>query len=162
MANGKTGKTGRTAGKTAGKKAGRKAGRKAGGKAGRKAGRTEERQEKDVPGIQYLAAIPQGKGVAVLPLLHVEGKAKLIQAIFHRYNEVRLRRHVLLESTDVPVQNIQSVRFVQYTIFIQKGYSSTKYPVSNDLPVHNLHSERIFQCTNIQSVTTFQYKIFSQ
>jgi hypothetical protein len=36
---------------------------------------------------------------------------------------------------DTLVQNIQSVRIFQYTIFSQQGYSSTKYSVSRDIPV---------------------------
>jgi hypothetical protein len=54
-------------------------------------------------------------------------------------------------SSDISVQNNQSVGIFQYKIFSQSGYSSTKYSVSRDIPVQN-----------IQTVGIFQYKIFSQ
>ena len=42
-------------------------------------------------------------------------------------------------------------RNIQYKIFNQQGYSSTKYSICKDIPVQHIQSARIFQ-----------YKIFSQ
>jgi hypothetical protein len=51
----------------------------------------------------------------------------------------------------MPVQNIQSRRIFQYTIFSQEGYSSLKYSARKDIPAQKSQSGGIFQ-----------YKIFSQ
>ena len=68
--------------------------------------------------------------------------------IFSQYRYFSTKHSV---SMDIPAQNSQSARILQYKIFSQCGYSSTKYSVSRDVPVQN-----------IQSVGIFQYKTFNQ
>jgi hypothetical protein len=68
-----------------------------------------------------------------------------------RSNRLGQGQDKIFNQWDIPVQNIQSAGLVQYKLFSQQGYSSTKYSVSRISPVQN-----------IQSVGIFQYKLFNQ